>query len=83
MADSNTIQCDTLLQEGVSCALATVHVIEAAELFRDLPADKSSHDQHNHGLWLLAMLGDQLRRIQQQVDALSIPQTTAATPAEG
>lgn len=72
MPDStDRIQRESLLQEGVSCALATVHVISAADLFRDLPEQSTSQDRHNHGLWLLAMLHDQLRRIQQQVDVLS------------
>ena len=82
MADSNErIQRESLLQEGVSCALATIHVINAADLFRDLPADAASQDQHNHGLWLLAMLNDQLRMIQRRVD--SINAAIINTNAEG
>ncbi|WP_210359303.1 hypothetical protein [Sphingomonas beigongshangi] len=71
MAESNKrIERETLLQEGVSCALATIHAIHAADLFRDLPADAASQDQHNHGLWLLAMLNDHLRAIQGRVDSI-------------
>lgn len=83
MASTTTmIQRESLLQEGVSCALATVHVIEAADLFRDLPEDRTSIDKHNHGSWLLAMLSDQLHRIQQQVDELSRAEPTAAALGE-
>ncbi|HEX8445832.1 MAG TPA: hypothetical protein VF649_04385 [Sphingomonas sp.] len=71
MPDSNQhVVRESLLQEGVSCALATVHVIAAAEMFRNLPAEKQAQDEHNHALWLLAMLEDHLRRIQSKVDEM-------------
>jgi hypothetical protein len=69
-ATNQQIRRESLLQEGVSCALATLHAIEGAGLFQALPAEGDA-DQHNHGTALLGMLEDQLRRIQQQVDALS------------
>ncbi|RDE05578.1 hypothetical protein [Sphingomonas aracearum] len=75
MQDLDDVQRTAVLQEGVSCALATVHAINAADLFRDLPADPASQDRHNHGLWLLAMLNDHLRRIQEQVDTLDAAAT--------
>ena len=70
MQTDNRIQRESLLQEGVSCALATMHAIEAADLFRAVPQGDAAKE-HNHGCSLLAMLDDQLRRIQEQVDALS------------
>ena len=71
MADStNRVMCELLLQEGVSAALATLYAIESAALFNVLPADPRAAERHNHGSALLAMLDDQLRRIQEQVDAL-------------
>jgi hypothetical protein len=59
-----------LLQEGVSCALATLSAIEGADLLRVVPADKGAAALHTHAAWLLAMLEDQLTRIQQRVDEL-------------
>jgi hypothetical protein len=71
MADtSQRIMCDALLQGGVSCALATLHAIDAAGLFDALPSEPADRDRHEHGVTLLHMLGDQLRRIQQQVNEL-------------
>jgi hypothetical protein len=66
-----------LLQEGVSCALATLHAIEGADLFRALPAEKHDQKKHGHASWLLAMLTDQLTRLQEQVDALDVPTVPA------
>jgi hypothetical protein len=70
MGNHSRIQRETLLQEGVSCALATLSAIEGADLFRILPADPAAAQLHGHGSWLIAMLQDQLSRIQQQVDAI-------------
>lgn len=70
MAENIWIQRASLLQEGVSAAIATLHAIEGADLFRHLPADKHAVDNHDHGCTLLAMLEDHLRRLQQQHDAL-------------
>lgn len=64
------IQRETLLQEGVSCALATLHSIEAASLFRGAPDSVSEAAAHNHGCWLIAMLSEHLTSIQRQVDGL-------------
>ncbi len=64
---------ETLLQEAVSCAIATLYAIEAGDMFRDLPADERAKELHGHGCWLLGMLEDQLTRLQQQVDGLSRP----------
>lgn len=76
MADSNrNIMRESFLQEGVSCALATPHVIRAADLFCNLPAEERVRDQHNHGLSLLGMLEDQLTEIQPRVDAFDAPAT--------
>ena len=69
MLDRNMMQLN-LLQDGLSCAAATLFAIEAGDLFRALPADPNDHVQHNHGCILLAMLGEHLRAIQARVDAL-------------
>lgn len=74
-------QQHSLLQEGLSFAAATLFAIEAADMFSALPADKHERDQHNHGCALLAMLGDHLRHIQVQVDALE--PDAAAVKLEG
>lgn len=71
----------SLLQDGVGTARATLYAIEAADLFRALPADKSATEEHNHGCWLLGMLAEHLARIQEQVDALD--GSSAASMAEG
>lgn len=73
------IQRESLLQEGVSCALATLYAIESGDLFRALPSDETAQKQHGHGSWLLAMLEDQLTRIQQQVDAFDAAASAAQT----
>jgi hypothetical protein len=69
-----------LLQEAVSCASAMLFAIEASDMFKALPADAHDRDQHNHGCTLLGMLGDHLRSIQAQVDALD---PAASTKMEG
>ena len=79
MADHHRRQ-HSLLQEGLSFAAATLFALEASDMFKALPADQSDRDQHNHGCALLAMLGDHLRHIQAQVDAL---EPDAATNMEG
>ncbi len=61
---------NSLLQEGVSCALATLHAIEGSDLLTTLPADPDAAGRHNHGLAILHMLEDHLRSLQAQVDAL-------------
>lgn len=67
---------NSLLQDGVSFAAATLFAIEASDMFRALPEDERERAQHNHGCALLAMLSDHLRHIQAQVDALEpIPST--------
>jgi hypothetical protein len=78
MADQTLMrmQRETLLQEGVSCALAALHSIEAASLFRAAPGGDAEAAAHNHGCWLIAMLSDHLRGIQRQVDALDGTATT-------
>lgn len=76
MLDHNMRQLN-LLQEGLSCAAATLFAIEAGDLFKALPADPQDHNQHNHGCVMLGMLGDHLRLIQAQVDALD-----STTPAK-
>lgn len=76
---SKCVQSSSLLQEGVSCALATLNAIASADLFRDLPAETEAHAHHNNGLWLLSMLEDHLRRLQQRVDALDEPASATAT----
>lgn len=69
MGDKSIIQ-QSLLQDGVSCALATLYAVQSGELFGTLPEDKAACDRHGHGSWLLAMLQDHLTQIQQKVDAL-------------
>jgi hypothetical protein len=69
---------ESLLQEGVSCALATLHAIEGADLFGILP--EGDKERHNHGCWLLSMLSSHLADIQQRVDVAS---GIAQPPAEG
>lgn len=66
-----------LLEEGVSCATATLAAIQAGDFFGHVPADPDRADGHNHGCWLLAMLADHLRKIEADVAALS------DTPTEG
>lgn len=66
---------NSLLQDGVSFAAATLFAIEASGMLKALPTEEHERDQHNHGCALLAMLGDHLRLIQAQVDALE-PATT-------
>lgn len=74
MADTNQrIMRESLLQGGLSSALATLFAIEGAELFNALPPEQADRDRHQHGTALLDMLSDQLRRVQQQVDDLSAP----------
>jgi len=80
MADYTIAQLN-LLQEGVSCAAATLSAIEGAELFRVLPEGAIAKDHHNHGCFLLSMLGEHLRRLQQQVDAMDA--AASAVLAEG
>jgi hypothetical protein len=80
MADHTIAQLN-LLQEGVSCAAATLSAIEGAELFRVLPEGTIAKDHHNHGCFLLSMLGEHLRRLQQQVDAMDA--AASAVLAEG
>lgn len=71
MTADNRIQRESLLQDGVSAALAAMYAIEAGELFAALPEGKSEQTRHNHGLLLIHMVEEHLTRIQQQVDALS------------
>jgi hypothetical protein len=81
MATQHTrMQRETLLQEGLACALAALHSIEAASLFRAAPHGDAEAIAHNHGCWLIAMLSDHLRGIQRQVDALD--GTTTTNPVE-
>jgi hypothetical protein len=79
MLDHNMKQLN-LLQDALSCAAATLFAIEAGDLFKALPADPADRDQHNNGCVMLATLGDHLRGIQAQVDALD---PVASTKAEG
>ena len=44
MLDRNMMQLN-LLQDGLSCAAATLFAIEAGDLFRALPADPNDHVQ--------------------------------------
>ncbi len=67
-----------LLQQGVSCAIATLFAIHGSDLLRDLPADPEVEARFNHALWLLGMLEDHLNRIQEQVDALDEAPTNKA-----
>lgn len=66
---------NSLLQDGVSFAAATLFAIEASGMLQALPAEEHERQQHNHGCALLAMLSDHLRLIQAQVDSLE-PATT-------
>ena len=81
---ANHIAQVNLLQEGVSCAAATLSAIEGAELFRVLPEGSIPKELHNHGCHLLSMLADHLRSIQRQVDELDTAAIAVATAqAEG
>lgn len=69
MNGQSTVQQHCLLQEGVSCALATLRAIEGAGLLAVLPAEADAAKRQNHGMSLLNMLEDHLRSLQRQVDA--------------
>lgn len=71
MNGQSIIQQHCLLQEGVSCALATLHAIEGAALLSTLPQDPDAAGRHNHGMFLLSMLEDHLRSLQHKVDELA------------
>ena len=70
MSENNHIARESLLQEGVSCAIATLHAIEGSDLFQAIP-DGDGKEAHGHGCWLLAMLASHLAELQHRVDALS------------
>lgn len=70
MTDDKWMKQAALLEEGVACARAILHAIEAGDLFRSLPATEDDQAAHNHGCWLLGMLEDHLNGIQRQVGAL-------------
>lgn len=72
MKGQSLVQQHCLLQEGVSCAFATLHAIEGAALLSTLPRDPDAADRHNHGMFLLSMLEDHLRSLQQKVDELAV-----------
>ncbi len=72
MNDTKIVMRETILQEGVSCAIATLHAIEGSDLFRAIP-EGDGKEAHGHGCWLLAMLVSHLSDLQQRVDALSEP----------
>lgn len=69
---TDIMQENIILQTAVSSAAATLFAIEGADLFRALPANSDDADLHNHGCFLLGMLQQHLRQIQQQVDALAV-----------
>ena len=50
MTGQSIVQQHCLLQEGLSCALATLHAIEGASLLSALPADPDAAERHNHGI---------------------------------
>lgn len=70
-------QRESLLQDGVSAALAALYAIEAGELFAALPEGVHEQTRHNHGVLLIHMVEEHLTRIQQQVDALSVIDNSA------
>lgn len=80
MERQNLIDQNTLLQEGVSCALSALYAIEAGDMFRNVPADAAAVAQHNHGCWLLGMLEEHLRSLQGRVDAFDDDAAQARAP---
>lgn len=70
MMDQTQTAQACLAQEGVSCALAALSAIEGSGFFAVPPHDQNDRLRHEHGTWLLAMLADQLNRVQEQIDAL-------------
>jgi len=67
---SGHISHGDILQEGVSCAIATLFAIEGGAMLQNVPDDPHARNMHNHALHLLSMLSDHLHRIQAQIDAL-------------
>ena len=78
MSNATLMQENTLLQDAVSSATATLFAIEAADMFRSLPANKDDAAFHNHGCYLLDMLAQHLRGVQAQVDAITAARTQSA-----
>ncbi len=74
MPDPNLtlVSSENLLQEGVSSALAVLSALEGAGMLHNLPAGHHEAALHNHGLHLLSMLEESLRRIQAEVDARAV-----------
>lgn len=67
---SGYVSQSDILQEGVSCAIATLVAVEGGAMLQNVPDDPHARNMHNHALHLLSMLSDHLHRIQAQVDAL-------------
>lgn len=76
----NFVQTNSLLQEGVSCAIATTHAILSSHLFENLPEGDAAQRVHNHGLWLLTMLSSHLSDLQHRVDQLDEESASASIP---
>lgn len=71
MNGQSAVQQHCLLQEGVSCALATLRAIDGADLLATLPTHPDAAARHNHGLALLNMLEDHLLSLQREIDGLA------------
>lgn len=71
MNEQSMVQQQCLLQEGVSCALATLRAIDGADLLSTLPTAPGAAARHNHGMALLNMLEDHLLSLQREVDGLA------------
>lgn len=78
---TNAVRSHEMLQEGLSCTLATLRAIVGAGFLDALPEGEDAKAQHNHGLWLLSMLEDKLTAIQAQIDAADAP--APASKSEG